>query len=204
MVSPSVGTVVLVSFPFSDLSASKLRPAFILSGGERDDWLLCQITSNPYADSNAIEITDADFDCGSLQRISYARPGKLFTANASLIEPDAANRASPQPRTGATCPLAAEVAKATASTPSLNACAATQPSTGSPRRSAKIVPAPIAIDLVDSGCARINRFAPKYWRRRYGRMCARFFRILIESSRSGSDGWPGSQPTSGIRASRCA
>ena len=56
MVSPSVGTVVLVSFPFSDLSASKLRPAFILSGGERDDWLLCQITSNPYADSNAIEI----------------------------------------------------------------------------------------------------------------------------------------------------
>jgi len=27
MVSPSVGSVVLVRFPFSDLSASKLRPA---------------------------------------------------------------------------------------------------------------------------------------------------------------------------------
>ena len=85
MVSPSVGAVALVSFPFSDLSATKLRPAFVLSGGERDDWLRCQITSNPYADSDAIEITDADFDCGSLQAISYARPGKLFTANGSLM-----------------------------------------------------------------------------------------------------------------------
>lgn len=85
MVSPSIGAVVLVSFPFSDLSASKLRPAFVLSGGKRDDWLLCQITSNLYADSDAIEITDADIDGGSLQKISYARPGKLFTASASLL-----------------------------------------------------------------------------------------------------------------------
>ena len=70
MVSPSVGAVVLVSFPFSDLSASKLRPAFVLSGGEREDWLLCQITSNPYSDRAAVEITDDDFDNGSLQKSS--------------------------------------------------------------------------------------------------------------------------------------
>ena len=67
MVAPSVGTVALVSFPFSDLSASKRRPAFVLSGGEQDDWLLCQITSNPYSDPAAIEITDDDFERGSLQ-----------------------------------------------------------------------------------------------------------------------------------------
>jgi len=29
MVAPSVGAVVLVRFPFSDLSASKLRPAVV-------------------------------------------------------------------------------------------------------------------------------------------------------------------------------
>lgn len=85
MVAPAAGTVVLVIFPFSDLSASKLRPAFILGGGQRGDWLLCQITSNPYTDPTAIEVTDDDFDSGSLQRTSYIRPGKIFTANASLM-----------------------------------------------------------------------------------------------------------------------
>ena len=32
MVSPSVGSVVLVRLPFSDLSSSKLRPAVVLAG----------------------------------------------------------------------------------------------------------------------------------------------------------------------------
>ncbi len=85
MVTPSAGTVVLVSFPFSDLSSSKLRPAVVLCGSARDDWILCQITSNPYADPAAIEISGDDFKAGSLKRTSYARPSKLFTANASLM-----------------------------------------------------------------------------------------------------------------------
>jgi mRNA interferase MazF len=85
MVAPSVAAVVLVSFPFSDLSAAKLRPAVALARAGREDWILCQITSNPYADARAIEITDSDFARGSLRRTSYVRPGKLFTANRSLI-----------------------------------------------------------------------------------------------------------------------
>jgi hypothetical protein len=47
MVTPTVGTVVLVSFPFSDLSHSKLRPAVVTAHVGRDDWILCQITSKP-------------------------------------------------------------------------------------------------------------------------------------------------------------
>ena len=86
MVSPSVGSVVLVTFPFTDLSASKLRPAVVLAGVDRDDWILCQITSNPYSDPRAVEIVDADFASGSLMRTSYARPGKLFSANTSLMQ----------------------------------------------------------------------------------------------------------------------
>ncbi len=85
MVAPAAGDVVLVTFPFSDLSASKLRPALVLYGGQLGDWLLCQITSNPYADPQAIEITDADFNSGSLRKTSYIRPTKLFTANSTLI-----------------------------------------------------------------------------------------------------------------------
>jgi hypothetical protein len=37
MVSPAVGKVILVPFPFSDLSQSKLRPAVVLANAGRGD-----------------------------------------------------------------------------------------------------------------------------------------------------------------------
>ena len=77
--------VVLLSFPFSDLSAQKLRPALVLTDAGRGDWLLCQITSKPYGDASALQILNADFTTGGLQLTSYARPAKLFTAHASLV-----------------------------------------------------------------------------------------------------------------------
>jgi mRNA interferase MazF len=83
--APAAGTVVLIPFPFSDLSRSKLRPAVVLAAGDRDDLILCQVTSNPYSDKSAIAVGAADFRSGSLQRTSYARPSKLFTANAALV-----------------------------------------------------------------------------------------------------------------------
>ena len=47
--------------------------------------MLCQITSKAYSDPTAIEIKDTDFVSGALKQTSYARPGKLFTANEKLI-----------------------------------------------------------------------------------------------------------------------
>ena len=51
----------------------------------RGDMILCQITSNAYSDPLALKINGADFESGSLSRISYIRPGKIFTANTSLV-----------------------------------------------------------------------------------------------------------------------
>jgi mRNA interferase MazF len=85
MVTPTAGAVVLVPFPFSDLSQAKLRPAVILAAAGRGDWILCQITSNPYGDARAIALDDESFATGSLRVASYARPGKLFTANRDLM-----------------------------------------------------------------------------------------------------------------------
>jgi mRNA interferase MazF len=82
----AAGAVVLVRFPFSDLSQAKLRPAVVLADVGRGDFILCQITSNPYADPFAVELTNASFASGSLQRTSYIRPGKLFTAHRSLVQ----------------------------------------------------------------------------------------------------------------------
>ena len=81
----SAAEVVLVHFPFSDLTQSKLRPAIVLADAGKNDWLLCQITSQPYADGRAIAISDGDLAQGSLRISSYARPGKLFTAHESLM-----------------------------------------------------------------------------------------------------------------------
>lgn len=79
------GSVVLVRFPFSDLSASKLRPAVVLAHVGQGDYVLLQVTSRRYGDPRAVELEEADFVRGGLHRTSFVRPGKLFTANESLI-----------------------------------------------------------------------------------------------------------------------
>jgi mRNA interferase MazF len=56
----AAGQVVLVHFPFSDLTTSKLRPAVVLADAGRDDWILCQITSKSYGDTRAIRLEDGD------------------------------------------------------------------------------------------------------------------------------------------------
>ena len=85
METPAAGSVILIPFPFSDLSQSKIRPALVLANAERGDWILCQITSKPYADQRAVRLDEADFASGGLELTSYARPGKLFTANEALM-----------------------------------------------------------------------------------------------------------------------
>ena len=86
MEAPPAGAVVLISFPFSDSSRSKLRPAVVRAHVGHGDHVPCQMTSNPYVDPNAVELTEESFREGSLRKVSYARPGKLFTANTDLFE----------------------------------------------------------------------------------------------------------------------
>lgn len=81
----TAGTVILVPFPFSDLSQSKIRPALILGQTTSEDFILCQITSNPYSDINAIELTNIDFQTGTLKIKSYIRPLKIFTCSSELF-----------------------------------------------------------------------------------------------------------------------
>ncbi|MDQ7841036.1 MAG: type II toxin-antitoxin system PemK/MazF family toxin [bacterium] len=90
MGAPAAGAVVLVRFPFSDLSQTKLRPAVVLADAGRGDWILCQVTSKPYGDTRAIKLEGTSFATGSLRVTSYARPGKLFTANRDLIAAEVA------------------------------------------------------------------------------------------------------------------
>ncbi len=79
------GDVVVVPFPFSDLTMSKRRPALVLANLEGDDLILCQITSQSIRDAYAIELNDSNFVSGGLNKPSNIRPNRLFTADRHIV-----------------------------------------------------------------------------------------------------------------------
>lgn len=79
------GDVVIIPFPFSDLSQSKRRPALVIAPLKGDDAILCQITSQAIKDIYAISIDDNDFDAGGLKQSGNIRPNRLFTADSHII-----------------------------------------------------------------------------------------------------------------------
>ncbi|MDO9123193.1 MAG: type II toxin-antitoxin system PemK/MazF family toxin [Deltaproteobacteria bacterium] len=79
------GDVVVVPFPFSDLTQAKRRPALVVSVLEGDDLILCQVTSQLVKDSYAISIEGRDFEEGGLKQKSNVRPNRLFTADGHIV-----------------------------------------------------------------------------------------------------------------------
>ena len=77
--------VVLLPFPFTDLSANKKRPVLILkSSNFQGDFLAVQITSQSNFE-NSLVLQQDDFELGLLPKTSYVRPDKLITLNESLV-----------------------------------------------------------------------------------------------------------------------
>jgi mRNA interferase MazF len=79
------GDVVVVPFPFSDLSQSKRRPALVVAKLFGEDLILCQITSQSTIDLYAIALDKNDFEEGELKQNSNIRTNRLFTADRQLI-----------------------------------------------------------------------------------------------------------------------
>lgn len=82
----TVGSVALVTFPFSNLKGQKLRPALVLANVEFNNLILCQITSKPYTSKISICLKSTDFATGGLPIVSYVRPDKLFTADKTIVK----------------------------------------------------------------------------------------------------------------------
>jgi mRNA interferase MazF len=79
------GNVVVIPFPFSDLSATKRRPALVLANLENNDILLCQITSRFRDEKYVVFLKTSDFTMGTLPVNSYIRSERIFTADKSII-----------------------------------------------------------------------------------------------------------------------
>ena len=79
------GSIVVVPFPFSDLSESKRRPALVVGTPDGEDVILCQITSKKIRDQFAIPLGAGDLSDGTLKVASNVRPNRIFTADRKII-----------------------------------------------------------------------------------------------------------------------
>ena len=76
MVPHPAGAVVLVRFPFSDLSKTKLRPTVVLADACRGHRILCQVTSKSYGDVRALQLGTVDFAKGSASSTAIRKRAK--------------------------------------------------------------------------------------------------------------------------------
>jgi len=83
------GDIVLVSFPFTDLTATKKRPALVISPDSvnqlNQDLVLAAITSQLTEDEHSLPLQDSDFLEGKLPKKSMIRLTKIFTIHSTLI-----------------------------------------------------------------------------------------------------------------------
>lgn len=79
------GDVVVLPFPFSDLSSAKRRPALIVTKSIGKDIILAQITSQKTNNKFNIELNESEFENGSLPQKSYIKVNRLFSADIRII-----------------------------------------------------------------------------------------------------------------------
>ena len=85
MARPVKGDVVVMPFPYSDLTQAKKRPALVLAVLELGDCILCAISTKDSVDRYAIDLRAGDFESGGIRQESIVRPNKLITAAPSTI-----------------------------------------------------------------------------------------------------------------------
>jgi len=81
--------IVIIPFPYSDLSGSKPRPSLVISSEHRnrktEDLILCQISSKPIRTKYDVYLEDSDIKGEKLRKKSKVRPDKIFTLSRSKI-----------------------------------------------------------------------------------------------------------------------
>ena len=77
--------VILVPFPFSDLSYSKKRPALVLADIHERDELICMMLTSALSIDHKVDVSIKDIDLAGLPKPTVARISRLFTLKQSLV-----------------------------------------------------------------------------------------------------------------------
>jgi mRNA interferase MazF len=79
------GDIVLVPFPFTDLSSTKRRPALLLRNlGDFGDWLCLPVTTRA-AHRESLPLRDEDFADGALIHASWVRLNRPTLLSESIM-----------------------------------------------------------------------------------------------------------------------
>ncbi len=79
------GDLLLVPFPFTDLSATKRRPVLALTSADSyGDFIALPVTSRPQAE-HGLPIAPADMVSGQLPAPSWIRTNRIVTLNRTLV-----------------------------------------------------------------------------------------------------------------------
>ncbi len=84
------GDIVVVPFPFTDLSATKQRPALVISitgyNDGKEDVITCAITSNLQNSDYSVLVSNNGLSEGTIPTESRIKVDKLFTISQSLVK----------------------------------------------------------------------------------------------------------------------
>ena len=79
--------IVLIPFPYSDLTGFKQRPALIISNNKinkNQDRICCLVTTNNH--KGDLEINNSCFEKGTLPFKSFVKPHRIFCINEKIIK----------------------------------------------------------------------------------------------------------------------
>lgn len=79
------GDIIVVSFPYTDLSEARKRPALVLANVEGDDIVICEITSRMRKDNYVVFLESKDLESVSLRTKSIIRPNRLLILHKNKI-----------------------------------------------------------------------------------------------------------------------
>ena len=83
-----VGNIVIVRFPYTDLSNAGMRPGLLVADvryGNQLDWVVCRITTQSLPGSGQIALAPDDLADGQLDRSSWVRPDRIMTMNERIF-----------------------------------------------------------------------------------------------------------------------
>lgn len=84
------GDILIVPFPFTDLSTVKQRPVLVISNDSYNqktkDIIVCGITSNLKDADHSVLISNKDLSEGNIPKKSRIKVAKIFTLEKSIIK----------------------------------------------------------------------------------------------------------------------
>lgn len=91
----SAGDLVLIPFPYADLSAIKRRPVLLLTAPDKNGDVICLAVTSRQSQTFLLEITNERLLEGKLPKSSWVRLDKIFTLEADKIEKTFARISAP-------------------------------------------------------------------------------------------------------------